>query len=104
MEPARTRIRTVQFAVSGSWALAADSLQWMLQRRYGHGTQVGWKSISFVSSTKTILARCMREKDCPPEDAERLLAGLPDTFDEWMQASGRQLFGRSEAAEEADPA
>jgi len=68
-----------QFAISGRWALAADSLQWMLQRRGGHQ----WKSVSFVSSTKDILDRCMREKGCPPADAERLLVGLPSTFEEW---------------------
>src|SRR5262249_25060613 len=62
------------------WALAADSLQWMLQRRAGQQ----WQSVSFVSSTKDILARCMREKGCPPADAERLLAGLPSTFEEWV--------------------
>jgi len=68
-----------QFAISGRWALAADSSQWLLQRRSGQG----WQSVSFVGSTKGILARCMREKDCPPADAERLLAGLPSTFEEW---------------------
>src|SRR5262249_42510153 len=69
-----------QFAISGRWALAADSLQWMLQRRGGQQ----WKSVSFVSSTRDILARCMREKGCPSADAERLLAGLPSTFEEWV--------------------
>jgi len=44
-----------QFAISGRWALAADSLQWMLQRRAGQR----WQSVSFVSS---MLVRCMREK------------------------------------------
>ena len=68
-----------QFAISGRWALAADSLQWMLQRRDGQQ----WRSVSFVSSTKDILARCMREKGCPPAYAERLLAGLPSTFEQW---------------------
>ena len=75
-----------QFAVSGKWALAADRLQWMVQRRHMNKGQVKWESLSFVSSTKDILARCLREKGCPPEDAERLLAGLPATFDEWAKA------------------
>ena len=69
-----------QFAVSGKWALAADNLQWMLQRRAGQQ----WKLVSFVSSTRDILVRCMREKGCPSADAERLLAGLPSTFEEWV--------------------
>jgi len=69
-----------QFAISGRWALAADRLQWMLQRRSGQG----WQSVSFVSSTRDVLVRCMREKGCPPPvDAARLLAALPSTFEEW---------------------
>ena len=68
-----------QFAISGRWALTADSLQWMLQRRAGQR----WQSVSFVSSTRDVLVRCMREKGWPPVDAERLLAALPSTFEEW---------------------
>ena len=68
-----------QFAISGRWTLAADSLQWMLQRRAGQQ----WRSVSFVSSTRDVLVRCMREKGCPPADAERLSAALPSTFEEW---------------------
>jgi hypothetical protein len=74
-----------QFAVSGKWALAADSLQWMLQRRTMNKGRIAWHSVSFVSSTKDILARCMHEKGCPPADAERLLASLPSTFKEWAE-------------------
>src|SRR5262245_33556292 len=77
-----------QFAISGRWALAADSLQWMLQRRAGQR----WQSVSFVSSTRDILARCMREKGCPPADAERLLAGLPTTFEEWGRARAQSCI------------
>src|SRR6516162_4880695 len=69
-----------QFAISGKWALAADSLQWMVQRQCMRKGQIDWHSVSFVSSTRDILARCLREKGCPPADAERLLAGLPSTF------------------------
>ena len=81
-----------QFAISGRWALAADSLQWMLQRQYMHKGQVCWRSVSFVSSTRDILARCMREKGCPPADAERLLAGLPATFEEWGRARAQSCI------------
>ena len=72
-----------QFAISGKWALAADSLQWMLQRQYMNKGQPAWHSVSFVASTRDVLARCMRERGCPPADAERLLAALPSTFEEW---------------------
>jgi hypothetical protein len=77
-----------QFVISNKWALAADSLQWIVQRRYMNKGQPAWRSVSFVSSTKVILARCLREKGCPPEDAERLLAGLPATFAEWTRKRG----------------
>src|SRR5262249_51963994 len=83
-----------QFAISGRWALAADSLQWMLQRRAGQR----WQSVSFVSSTRDVLVRCRREKGCPPADAERLLAALPSTFEEWagkrVQTPATADFGR----------
>lgn len=78
-----------QFAISGRWALATDGVQWILQRRGG----VGWRPVSFVHSTRDILRRCMREKGCPWEDAQRLLAGLPSTFDEWSgKRGGRPLL------------
>jgi hypothetical protein len=41
--------------------------------------------VSFVRSTRDVLARCMREKGVPAEDAAVLLAGLPATFDEWVR-------------------
>ena len=44
---------------------------------------VAWRAVSFVRSTRDILARCMREKGCNLPTANLLLAGLPDTFDEW---------------------
>jgi hypothetical protein len=70
-----------QFAVSGRWALASDGIQWILQkRRYADGP---WGLVSFVRSHRDILARCMREKGCPTDDAAQLLAGLPETFDQW---------------------
>ena len=88
-----------QFAISGKWALAADSLQWMLQRRTMRKGQIVWRSVSFVASTRDILGRCLREKGCPLcplADAERLLAGLPPTFEEWArkraQANGETVL------------
>jgi hypothetical protein len=62
---------------AGDWALATDGIQWILQRREGKG----WRALSFVRSTKDILARCMREKGVEPGTADLLLAGLPDRFD-----------------------
>jgi hypothetical protein len=71
-----------QFRVAGDWALASDGVQWVLQRR--HGKQ--WHAIKFIRSTKDHLALRMQEKGVPPDDAARLLDGLPDTFDEWLAA------------------
>jgi hypothetical protein len=69
-----------QFRVASRWALASDGIQWMLQRQKGDQ----WRPVSFVRSAKEILARCMREKGTPADEARQLLDGLPDTFDEWL--------------------
>lgn len=71
------------FRTSGRWALASDGLQLILLRQQG---QEKWRGVSFVRSTKDILARCMREKRTPADDARRLLDGLPNTFDEWQSS------------------
>jgi hypothetical protein len=65
--------------INADWKITADRVQWMLQRR----TKNRWYPVSFISSTKDILARCMREKGVPAEDATRALACLPDSFREW---------------------
>jgi hypothetical protein len=70
------------FATAGNWALASDGIQWILQERRWE-RRGGWRAISFVRSTRNILERCMREKNVPGASARLLLAGLPDTFDEW---------------------
>jgi hypothetical protein len=75
-----------QFAVSGRWALASDRLQWILQRK--RSGRPPWRAVSFVRSTKDILARCMSENGATPDEIHSLLAGLPDTFDRWKLATG----------------
>lgn len=81
------------FATAGDWALASDGIQWILQRRYANS----WRTVWFVRSTKDILARGMREKGVEVPDAQKLLSGLPDTFDEWKaaQSSSMAKCGRS---------
>jgi hypothetical protein len=78
-----------QFTRSGDWALASDGVQWVLQCRRSAdkrpGRHGGWRGVSFVRSTRDILARCMREKGVPIDDAQRLLADLPATFDAWIE-------------------
>ena len=63
------------FKINDRWTLAADKLQWILQRR-------GGGNVSFVSSTRDMFARCMREKGVPASDAEAALARLPPTIAE----------------------
>jgi hypothetical protein len=75
-----------QFAVSGNWALGADKLQWILYRKRSQ-ERGGWSALSFVSSERGILERCMHEKGCPEDDRAVLLAGLPSTFKEWLKTS-----------------
>ena len=76
------RMSERQFAVCGDWALGADSLQWIVYKRASK-LKGGWYGVSFVSSTRTILDRCMREKGCPELNRTVLLTGLPETFNEW---------------------
>jgi hypothetical protein len=75
-----------QFVVSGKWALASDGLQWILQRK--RSGRPPWRAVSFVRSTKDILARCMGENGATPDEIRSLLAGLPDTFDQWKSGAG----------------
>jgi hypothetical protein len=80
------------------FALGADDLQWILYKScrkepspieahlvFGRGGE--WEPVSFVSSTKEILFRCMREADCKPcEEAQVALERYPDTFRDWEGA------------------
>jgi hypothetical protein len=70
--------------INDDWALTADGLQWVLQRRR-KGAQ-GWRPVSFVSTTKAVLARCLRERGVPADDAQRALDCLPDTFQKWAES------------------
>ena len=82
--------------IGAKWALAHDDLQWILQRFIGtrkSGPRAGqeiWEDISFVSSTKAILARCMREKGVPDDDIRIALDRLPDTFAEFIRSPDRK--------------
>lgn len=71
------------FAISGDWAVASDGIQWMLMKRHHRKQGDSWDGVSYVHSTRDILARCMREKGVDEGTAAQLLSGLPETFDEW---------------------
>jgi hypothetical protein len=71
-------------ATSGGWAVVSDSIQWVLCK-----AQKGpppWRYLAFVRPNKDVLARCLREKGCPPADATVLLTALPDHFGEGAAA------------------
>jgi hypothetical protein len=69
------------------FAVADDGTQWILQRREGER----WRDISFVRTTRDVLARCLadliRVKCEHPSDAKRrglaLLADLPEFYPSW---------------------
>jgi hypothetical protein len=97
--------RDRQFKVEGGWGLATDGIQWILLRRSTrHGVEC-WNPVSFVRSTRDILVRCMREKGVEACTADLLLAGPPDSFDQWktaQQALDRPAAPFEEAAEAPD--
>jgi hypothetical protein len=67
-------------ATSGDWSVNSDGLQWILRKRRSLKGEPVLVAVSFVHSTRDILARCMREKGCPPEAAARLLAAVSSEF------------------------
>jgi hypothetical protein len=75
---------------SSGWALAADGLQWILQRRYGGQL----RAVAFVRSSKDILARCMSEAGVPADTAGELLKDLPPTFNEWAPGAKISCYRR----------
>ena len=96
------------FATAGGWAVGADELQWMLMRRIRRKRGDCWDPVSFVHSTRDVLARCMREKGVEPGTAAQLLSGLPETFDQWKRTSpparSVQVDHPSDPADLSDPA
>jgi hypothetical protein len=71
------------FTIVGDWAVASDGIQWILLHRWKDGR---WRGLSFVRSTRDILARCTREKGVDNGTAAQLLSGLPETFNQWKAA------------------
>lgn len=94
--------------LSERWALAYDSLQWIIQRRGSFDKRQGtwrWEPLSFISSNRDILVLTLREKGAviDPGKMTELLA-LPQTFKEWIGlrqcrgAAGRRPRGFDVAA------
>jgi hypothetical protein len=87
-----------RFVTAHDWALASDGMQWILLRNHRQDGTGRWQAVSFVHSTRDILARCMRENGCPAEDARQLLKGLPLTFNEWRHAAAPEASPGDERA------
>jgi hypothetical protein len=92
-------------------ALGADDLQWILYvpRRKavpppGQLDGKDWRAVSFVRSTKAVVARCAREASICWEDTGRLaFEMMPDTFDAWKAAvASSQEAPRAAEIEAAD--
>ncbi len=85
--------------LSDRWALAYDSLQWIIQRRGSFDKKQGarrWEPLSFISSNRDILILTLREKGAvfDPGKMEEVLE-LPYTFKEWIaRRQGREVAGR----------
>jgi hypothetical protein len=74
-------------AHTAKWAVGTDQVQWILMRWLGHPRNP-WKHLSFVSSSRDILARVMRERGVPETDRDALLSALPERFAQGGQSSG----------------
>ena len=87
------------------WALAYDSLQWIIQYRTStKGKPEKWGGVSFISSNRDILVLTLREKGIVPDlgKMEEVLA-LPYTFQEWyaQRQAGEDAAARPGEMEEA---
>jgi hypothetical protein len=66
-----------QIAIVGLWAIATDGVQWIVQRYRGGR----WRNISFIHSTRTVLARCLHEAGATPAEIHALLGGFHARFE-----------------------
>lgn len=73
--------------LSERWALAYDSLQWILQRRKSaKGKPEKWRAESFISSNRDILVLTLNEKGIVPDLGKmEEVQALPYTFKEWYE-------------------
>ena len=95
--------------LSERWALAYDSLQWIIQKRESaKGKSENWRGVSFISSNRDILILTLREKGVVIDTGkmEEVLS-LPYTFKEWIglrqnrRAAGLRQGGVDVAAKQS---
>jgi hypothetical protein len=76
-------MRNRRLRLTSKLQLGDDGVQWILYRRnpsrYG-----GWETRCFVRTRKALILQSIRER-WPDEEAqaEKAMAHLPDTFEEW---------------------
>src|SRR4029077_6280796 len=68
------------FAIGGDLGVASDGVQWSLCYRCNDRGRVYWRPVSFVRSSRDILARCMREKGVNADVARSVLPGPTGTL------------------------
>ncbi len=77
------------------WRLAFDAQQWVVQRRRRAPrrseragiSESGWRGVAFIGSTKTTLARVLREKGVIlTAEAQARLDALPERFMDFIAA------------------
>lgn len=81
--------------LSEKWALGYDPSQWIVM----HWRPPYWRAVSFVSSSKVVLERVLREdKVVIDPEARAALNHLPESYREWFEAMEQDQPDR-EAAE-----
>jgi len=79
--------------LSGTWRLASNPLQWIVQRRGSFDSKRDkhrWTSLAYVATRRTTLMRVLREVDAEVDhNALDALDDLPQTFKEWKGARAR---------------
>ena len=71
--------------INQDFALAYDSNQWILRRRYFSKGEEKWRPLAFVGSTKSHLLTVMRREGVPEDDARKACAPLPEKFLDWWK-------------------
>jgi hypothetical protein len=72
--------RDIFLKINDKFSVGADSLQWIAYRTRGNRII----PVAFISSTKLILLRCLKEAGCDEHKTALALEGIPTSFKEWM--------------------
>ena len=87
--------------IDANWALAGSRSVAVGPAEAPRGER-SWRPVAFVSSTATVLARCMGGKGVPEEAARLVLADFPDTFAHW-RAQRKKIAGTTSGSRYSRP-